>query len=283
MVLQQSKRFLFTWNNYGTDTLPFLKAFHETHCQYLIAGKEVGAQGTPHLQGYLTLKNKKTVKGLIKLGLKGCHITIASGDSSSNSTYCKKDNDFVEFGVLPFPGKRTDLESAIADIKEGVSMRDIADRHSAVFVKFGRGLRDLKLTLEVPYNHDSTRGLWIYGPPGTGKSHSARNIAPTAFLKPQSKWWDGYNGQHTVILDDLDTNVLGHYLKIWSDKYACTGETKGGTIHLHHQLFIVTSNYSPNELWRDDAHMLAAVERRFNIIHKTEKKQLLDHLKFELV
>jgi ATP-dependent 26S proteasome regulatory subunit len=25
-----------------------------------------------------------------------------------------------------------------------------------------------------PYNHHTTRGVWIYGPPGTGKTHWAR-------------------------------------------------------------------------------------------------------------
>lgn len=45
-------------------------------------------------------------------------------------------------------------------------------------------------------------------------------------------------------MDDLDFeggDKLGHYLKIWADKWACTGETKGGTIPLNHHRFIVTS------------------------------------------
>lgn len=278
MPSPQSTRYCFTWNNPDNGVKPALEKFSELYCKYLVYGNEVGENGTPHLQGFMTLKKRYRITGLRKLGLK-CHLEVAKGTSIQASDYCKKDGDYVEFGTPPTPGKRTDLESAIQDIKDGASMRDIAENHSSVFIKFGRGLRDLRLTLEEPYNHDSTRGLWIHGPPGTGKSHSARNIDPDAFLKPQSKWFDGYNGQDTIILDDLDTNVLGHYLKIWADKYACTGETKGGTIHLQHKLFIVTSNYHPSELWKEDEHMLAAIERRFNIVHKTHKNQLVDHLK----
>jgi len=281
MPAKQSLRFCFTWNNPDNGVKPSLEEFHKQHCKYLIYGNEVGESGTPHLQGYLTLKKKTTIRGLKKLIGSKPHLEIANGTSLEASEYCKKEGDFVEFGTPPTPGKRTDLEAAIDAIKDGADMRTIADEHSSVFVKFGRGLRDLRLTLEQPYNHESTRGVWIYGPPGTGKSHAARHLDPDAYLKPQSKWFDGYNGQKTMILDDLDTNVLGHYLKIWADKYACTGETKGGTIHLQHHLFIVTSNYHPSELWKEDEQMLAAIERRFNIIHKTEKNQLIDHLTLE--
>ncbi len=61
----------------------------------------------------------------------------------------------------------------------------------------------------------------------------------------------------------MDSNVLGHLLKIWSDRYPCTGETKGGTVQLSHDKFIVTSNYSIEALWPDDHDMRAAIERRF--------------------
>ena len=98
--------------------------------------------------------------------------------------------------------------------------------------------------MDQPYTHHEVRGVWIWGPPGTGKSHDARMRYPEAYIKPQNKWWDGYTGQEAVILDDLDTPTLGHYLKIWTDKYATTGETKGGTINLRYKYLIITSNYT---------------------------------------
>jgi hypothetical protein len=83
-------------------------------------------------------------------------------------------------------------------------------------------------------------------------------------MKGQNKWWDGYQGQATVILDDMDTDCLGHLLKIWSDKYSCTGEVKGGTVPLMHTKFIVTSNYRIEELFKDPI-MAAALKRRFRV------------------
>lgn len=113
---------------------------------------------------------------------------------------------------------------------------------------------------------EKCKGLWIYGPPGTGKSHFARmTYGKSLYIKPQNKWFDGYQGEDAILLDDLDLSVLGHYLKIWADKWECTGEVKGGMVNLKHTKFIVTSNYLPSDLWKDDEPMRKAIERRFKI------------------
>lgn len=264
-----ARRWCFTVNNYESFheeilvNLPFV---------YLVYGREKGASGTPHLQGFVTFKSTKRLSALKKL-LPSAHWEITKGTSKQAADYCKKeDPDFFESGHVPTQGKRNDLTSAIETLRES-NLQTVAEDHPEVFVKYGRGLRDLALTIQKPYNHTTTRGLWVWGPPGTGKSHAARDAYPDAFLKSQSKWWDGYAMQSSVILDDLDTPALGHYLKIWADKYACTGETKGGTVALQHHYFVVTSNYSPDDLWKEDDMMAKAITRRFRIVHKTTQEQ----------
>jgi len=69
------------------------------------------------------------------------------------------------------------------------------------------------------------------------------------------------------LLEDLDTDVLGHYIKIWADRYACTGEVKGGTVPLQFKTFVITSNYTPEQLFAKDPTMAAAVRRRFTFTH----------------
>ena len=66
-------------------------------------------------------------------------------------TTVKKDGNFEEIGVLSEQGKRTDLESACALIKNGASLTSVAEEHPTTFVKFSRGLRELKLVLDKPY------------------------------------------------------------------------------------------------------------------------------------
>jgi len=64
---------------------------------------------------------------------------------------------------------------------------------------------------------------------------------------------------------------LGHYLKLWADKYATTGEIKGGMVPLMHRSIVVTSNYAIRDLYKDSGEeMIAALERRFKIIHMTD-------------
>lgn len=262
----QSRRFCFTWNNYSNDVITVLSDFYQVHCNYLVYGKEVGASGTPHLQGFFTLKKKKlTIAALRNLGL-ACHLEVAKGDSLQCSQYCKKDNDFEEFGITPTPGQRTDLAEVADMVKQGKSITEIADAKPVTFMRYGRGIRDLKLVLATKYEHDSVRGIWYYGLPGTGKSYRARQEYPHAYIKAQNKWFDGYAGEDAIILDDLDTHLLGHHLKIWADRYSHTGETKGGTVQLRHKVFVVTSNYHPNGLF--ECPVLAeAIIRRFKLIH----------------
>lgn len=116
------------------------------------------------------------------------------------------------------------------------------------------------------YEAEDVRGFWYHGPPGTGKSRAARLLGDF-YLKSQNKWWDGYSGQPIVILDDLDKNgsCLFHHLKIWADRYACTGEIKGGTVNLQHHKFVVTSNYTIDELFEDE-HVREAIKRRFKCV-----------------
>jgi hypothetical protein len=71
-----------------------------------------------------------------------------------------------------------------------------------------------------------------------------------------------------VILDDLDSDCLAHYLKIWADKWGATGEIKGGTVALNYDTFIVTSNFSIETLHKKLApETIAAITRRFKVTH----------------
>ena len=65
----------------------------------------------------------------------------------------------------------------------------------------------------------------------------------------------------------MDTSTLGHYLKIWADRYKATGETKGGTINLMYDTLVITSNYSIEELFKDEAKMIEPLKRRFEEIY----------------
>lgn len=273
MSKQRSRGWCFTLNNYTDDEVNKLSCTgSDPSVAYLCYGKEVGDSRTPHLQGFLYAKTLKSFKQIKVLLSERAHVEPQRGTTDQAIDYCFKDGDVTEFGSRPNQGKRTDLEVATKLILDGVSLSDVAQEHPTVYVKYHRGLRDLKLTVTRPYIRETVCGLWIYGEPGTGKSHYAQSQFPDAYRKAQSKWFDGYAGEKSIILDDLDSGMLCHHLKIWADKWACTGETKGGTVHLMHDTFVVTSNYRIEDLVplkskdeSDDA-MISALQRRFKEI-----------------
>jgi hypothetical protein len=140
----------------------------------------------------------------------------------------------------------------------------------AQYARIKQSLNLFGLDKRAPYLAPAVRGFWFHGIPGTGKSHTARTRWPGAYIKAQNKWWDGYNQHDAVILDDLDSPAMGHLLKIWADRWPCTGECKHGTVNLHHKVFAVTSNKVPEDLWPTDPILAAAVRRRFRFIEMDE-------------
>lgn len=174
-------------------------------------------------------------------------------------------NTRFELGSKPFKRNNKTDWKAVKDLAQAGKLNKIEDK---IYVTHYRTLKLIAMDNMVkPNDMPGVTGLWIYGPPGTGKSHYARsNYGHSLYLKAQNKWWDGYQGEQHVLLDDLDTNVLGHYLKIWADKYAFMAECKGSSIQIRPKTFIVTSNYSPEELFHDPI-LASAIRRRFYFIN----------------
>lgn len=269
--MSKSRGYVFTLNNWTEEEERKLK---EVDCQYLVYGYEQGEEGTPHLQGYIYFKNPRAFGGVKKVLGSRYHIERQQGTCEQAIAYCKKDGYFKEVGDRPIGGvgkKCTMHERAERNKRLRDAPLNELVENGEIHITEVRKLKNARLDLAQEGNAlqtEDVRGIWYWGAPGVGKSHRARTEYPNAYIKAQNKWWDGYQGQEAVILDDLDTDVLGHYLKIWADKWACTGEVKGGQVNLRHRVFVVTSNYDVDELFKED-QMRDAIFRRFKIIKIT--------------
>lgn len=260
--MSRNRAYVFTINNPTETDYMDIEALDT---QYVVYGKEKGVEGTPHLQGYMYFKNPRTLKSVSKK-LKRAHLEVRKGTHEQARDYCKKDGMYVEHGQPPRIGapKMEERIKRNKRIRE-LSLNELVDQGIIMFSDV-RKIKNAKIDLAQEggsIETDEVRGEWYYGPSGTGKSYKARKDNPKAYIKAQNKWWDGYQGEEVVILDDLDTRVLGHYLKIWGDKYKCTGEVKGGTVNLKFNKFIITSNWSIEELFEEDPKMIEPIKRRF--------------------
>ncbi len=288
----QCKHWCFTINNplpegeFPEDPLEL--------CTYFVAGKEVGEQGTPHLQGFCSFKKSLRMTAVSKL-MPRARLTMKSKYSTFKqaSDYCKKGDQskaewdlqgiegpnfglnasFFEFGILPKTGgESTKRNWAVAlDLaKQG----NLVDIDANVLVPYYSSLKRIKMdNQKAPEPLAGVCGIWFWGDPGTGKSYAARTRYPGYFEKNLNKWWDNYREEDTVILDDIghkEAEWIGTFLKRWSDRYSFPAEQKGTTTILRPKRIVVTSNYEIHQLFGTDHMMRKAVERRFVVEHFTK-------------
>lgn len=137
----RAKHWSFTMNNYTPADLDRLSV-PIPGVDYLIFGKEVGASGTPHLQGSVCFQSRKRLNQVIAT-IGQCHCTVTRFLLQSIE-YCKKDGDFTEVGTAPTgKGERSDLEDFKASVKEGVTdPKQLRELHSSVCALYPRFVKD---------------------------------------------------------------------------------------------------------------------------------------------
>lgn len=118
-----AKRWCFTINNYHHADEDQVQSFgSKPECTYLVYGREVGENGTPHLQGYFILNERKSLAFCKRCFHGTAHLEVSRGTPEQASEYCKKDGDVYEQGELPVRanggGKRTDLDAFIEWLDE---------------------------------------------------------------------------------------------------------------------------------------------------------------------
>lgn len=262
----------FTLNNPDNNELQWTEVV-----RFAVWQRERGEAGTEHLQGYVELHKPARLSGVRQL-LPRAHWEPRRGTREQARAYCEKEETRVagpwthgDFGAGG-SGARTDLAAVKALIDTGASEADVADAHFGAWCQHYRAFREYKRLRSTPRDHCPAVDVH-WGDPGTGKSRAARAADEGAYWKPRGNWWDGYDGQRTVILDDFYGWLPFDFMLRLLDRYPFSVEIKGASVNFAATHIIITSNRHPSEWYNDEKCVYAALERRISKIVHYVKRQ----------
>lgn len=236
--------------------------------RYICIGSEICPEtNRKHIQGWVQFNKPKRLSRVKSLfGTKKIHLEQCRGDEFSNDNYCKKDNQFKSFGKFVSQGQRTDMESAIQELRDGGSIHELALNRPQLFVQYRNGLKDLKKEFlrEDTQHFRKVTVEYVWGETGTGKTRYAWGQKDVFGERPflidgcDLKWWDGYNGEKCIVIDEYSNDIKITKLLKLLDGYPKRLDIKGGFTYAAWTRVIITSNLSP-----DDLHPMAkAVHQR---------------------
>jgi len=179
------------------------------------------------------------------------------GTPQQSLEYCtKQDNNPFVYGDLPKPGKRNDLINVCDAIRAGATVTDLAqsEEHGPLLVKYYKGLT--MYSSMVRGSRDSTdtppNVFWFSGSTGKRKTSTAELFGKIVggpkgvWLSPGGlRWFDGYDGQATVIFDDFRTKQCKFdFLLRLTDRFQFRVEFKGGFVDWRPKNIFITSPHS---------------------------------------
>lgn len=239
--------------NEGED----IKQFFDEYCKLWVFGYEKCPKtGTYHLQGYMEFKNKVSKTWLNKM-LTECRCRPAIASKQKNIEYCTKDGDYKASENCfekSKQGKRNDIHRTRELLQQGASMRDILEstnsyqacRYAELYRKYFPNGRT---------EYSMPKLYWYYGESGTGKSRKAFNKSKKHdywILSKDGNWFDGYDGQSHVIIDDFRPDMFTlHWLLRVTDGYPLQVPIKGGFTSWKPTHIFITTCHDPRKTYKN--------------------------------
>lgn len=269
---QSVRSWVFTLNNWTEEEYEKILELDFTR---VCIGKEVGAQGTPHLQGVIVLRSPSRRAGLkAKIGQR-VHLEPMFGTYQQASDYCKKGGDYYEKDTRESTGQK--LQDYVRRCRTGATSMELMEEFPALWARYPN-LRERVLlnTARVRERDEAPTVIWIYGPTGTGKTrgvyaeHGEDLIDSVVFTK--SGFLLGYTGRPVILIDDFRAGACDFdFLLRILDRYPIPINVKNGMIQWKPKTIYITSPHGPADtfghLGNED---LAQLTRRITEVRATE-------------
>ncbi len=276
-VSARYRHWVFTINNPNdADRLALKALIAMKHFKYCVYQEELGHSDTPHYQGYIEFKRTMRLSTVKRLLGGRVHLERRRGTQQQARDYCMKEDGRisapVELGTyVPISGQghRTDLATLTLAIKETPDVTTIAKAFPIQYLKFHKGIT--KLCRIYTPKRSSPPKVWLYyGTTGTGKTRDAFTLQDIHRKAPDTRWFDGYSNQKTLLLDDfcgrMSKMSLSYLLQLL-DRYPMLVEVKGDYVPLLATQIIITTNIHPR-LWYDYSDRIVQYNALARRIHK---------------
>lgn len=240
----QSRKWCFTLNNWTNDEYENIMNYITTKGLTYVIGKEVGKNGTPHLQGYIECKSPITFDSLKNLMSDRAHLEKAKARAEDNLNYCSKQGDFV-----------TNIEGVCSSPQERIKQKLLAKYEQVIWKPWQQQVLDI-----INSPSDDRTINWVYDPKGNnGKSFLVKYISLTKdCVIADGKKENVFNQllQETetkdvqIILLDIPRHNQEYLnygmLEQLKDGLIYSGKYEGGRIYLDCPHVVVFSNSEPD-------------------------------------
>lgn len=173
-------------------------------------------------------------------------------------------------------GRRTDFQGIQDLLRLDGNLRRVVDEYPSQFIRYSKGCREMA-SFYPPARQGEVQVYLLYGPPGSGKTwtvmesmygHQAHNLYRKS---PGNTWWDGYNGQEAILIDDFSgagsRMDLAYLLQIL-DRYLVQVEVKGSHTYITSKYIYITTNFHPSTWyeWKGRSDHYVALARRIDCV-----------------
>jgi len=240
--------------------------------RYIAWGEEICPKTQRlHYQGWIQFFNKKRMSEVKRLcGSKKLHLEPRRGNAVQNDKYCAKDGKFINHGKFVKQGERTDLEMVKKKICDGATMKDIADGHFGSFCQYGRQFYKYKemIDKEASKEFRHVEVTLLRGTTGAGKTRLAMEscINPYKIEGDQLQWWDGYDGETELVIDEYANQINITKMLSLLDGYRLRIPIKGGFTYARWTKIYITTNLWELHSQAQENHRAALYRRITKII-----------------